>query len=222
MEPTTQGDDVEVTVDESQVNAGADDKSGIQKRIDELTAMAREAERQNVQKDAYIQQLLAAVANKQVESTREPDVEIDDEERKKFEAMAAPFFSKIEKALESINMQTGEMKLHQDPLYGRVKPEVKNRASELQHFWAKRGINMTPNEALNLALGEHARKDLEAGANASASRTAFNNSGGVITSRSAPNAGISNEKVATPADIQKWPADKQIEWFKKHRGDMAF
>lgn len=147
-----------------------DQTSGYQRRIDELTAQARQAERLAAEATNRLSQqtleLAARLApppapppdiTKQYEATVDPHVlELM---RKAMEAQRAEmerqFNARLEEQTRQLHIQQGTMQLQQEAQAAKVDPAIAARAAELFRQAKANGSQATYQEALRFAIGDN-------------------------------------------------------------------
>jgi hypothetical protein len=142
-DPTAQGLDAadpQITIETDEQDSF---KSGIQKRIDELTARTHEAQRNNEQlmqllqqKDAQITELVAMRMNQQ-QAPQEEDVNVDPTIARALERIVGKHLSPVQQQLG----QYGQMmqKIEFQNLTANYEPQVVQRADQLMAQWKREG-----------------------------------------------------------------------------------
>lgn len=181
MDPIAQGDQQN---EETQQHNEPAVSPGLQARIDELTANFRETQRELQRRDEMIQQLVMAQTQRQAPAQEEPQYDIDEDDRKKFEylfkSQTAPLLQQIEQLNRQVVTQRAQSLREQ-----AGDPEVANIASELLVKWQNHPVyrNATEEDALNIAWGMKARKQSQN----QAQRNEYNNlPAPIVGGRAAP------------------------------------
>lgn len=135
---------------------------GVQKRIDELTARAREAEAREKQwADRFATAFNQTVAVPQRQQEADPYAELEQENP----ALAKALRMQEAKTQRMLSQFQTQMAVQQETAkisqiasqYG-VDAEVANRAQELGAMWASKGLPISADDAVTFALGEFAKK----------------------------------------------------------------
>jgi hypothetical protein len=198
------------------------DNSGIQKRIDELTAKYRQAEDALRQRDAQNQELMMALMTQRAApAAAEPPPEFDPEEKRKLDYVTAPLMQRMEQMQKQFERQMGAVQLQQTTQ--RVgDPEVAREAQALYQKWQGnpdvKGFNAE--DAVIYAAGKKALA-AQLAANANAALQNFNNGAPppMFNGRQPPSAPV---EAAVPADIDTWDNDKQAAYWEKQLAGKAF
>lgn len=143
--------------------AGSDQFAGLQKRIDELTARAHDAERRREAEVNELrqmnQQLLMSVAQgqqtQQYAQSAQPAVDIDPERRKEIDAVMAPLIAQQQRQYAALVFQTGQAQLA--AVTSGQHPEVARRTQAIWADAVAKGAHLngfTPQQALTWARGE--------------------------------------------------------------------
>lgn len=143
----------------AQQPAGSDQFAGLQKRIDELTARAHDAERRREAEVNELrlmnQQLLMSRMEQQVPQPVAPAVDIDPERRKEIDAVMAPLIAQQQRQYAALVFQTGQAQLA--AVTSGQHPEVARRTQAIWADAVAKGAHLngfTPQQALTWARGE--------------------------------------------------------------------
>lgn len=216
MEPNAQGE-------LAPTQTADDEKSGAEKRINEITAekykLAGERDsyaQANQNLTATVAQLMAQMEAMKNAPAPEPEVEIDDDTRKKFDKLISPTLKKFEAMMGQ--MQTQMAVSNVNPLaqkYG-VPEEIANRARELV-----RAQRVPEQTAITFAIGEAAMAGKWGGNgdrqhNNSIATNNVMGSGGVPKGNVTPPSG----PIPYPPDFNSWNPNRQMAWINKNRPDV--
>lgn len=233
--PDTQGQQAESVTPtgqqaEPQEAAGGQQKSGFQERIDELTRLRREAERQLEEARAYNQQLLSVMAEQtqrpaQTQQDVQPLPDIDPEERRKYAAMMEPLMRQVAElkgALGSVSQQL-QYRDYQQAVQSE-DPRVTETAEKLLRDWrrdaSKGGWTMT--DAVVYARGLVAEQDRKRGTQARTAQNHFNAmSQTVLTGQNAPPIPTTPQK-SLPTNFEQLSPSKQAELLEERLAGVTF
>lgn len=205
---------------------GPEQFAGLQHRINELTARAHEAERRRDSETQELrqmnQQLLLAMASGQAQA-QAPQVEIEPDERKKYEAFMAPQLAALRAQQDSFLAQSMQMQL--ESVVKGQHPEVERRARAIFADAISKGAHKTgfnPVAALTYAKGELADVLLAAATqNAQVAQGQnFNRQSQTLTSQSVVVPNAANQQVAEP-DLDDDP-EKASAFYAQRLGNKAF
>ena len=203
--------------------------SGIQKRIDELTAQKYEEKRradaiqqQLLDSQAQMARMMEMITNQQVVAPQpNPADDLDPEARRAMEALMAPKY----KALEARVAHMDQL-LERQEFQARASsehPDVVARANQLYSHWQKigaAGFKMV--DALVYAKGELAGVDQTAASRARNERGQYTASAAnVMQSQSAPPPPVARTS-GLPADIDRRPLDEQLRLYEQHLDGKTF
>lgn len=210
----------------------ASQQSGIQKRIDELTAKYHEAEgRANAMAQALAAQAAAGAAQAQAPQPPVDEVaqqlqqleQYSPEVAKAVRAIADSIAAKSQKQLQQVQFQLESQTVSKEVVreaaaMGIKDAKVAARAEELAVSWRANGLRLSPSDALTFALGEAARTP----AQARASDGRYAPPDAVITAASPTRTPVQKGGPA-PANFESLPADQQLAWFDANGiGDKPF
>lgn len=212
MEPTAQGNAPDVKPVDGQA---PEQNTGVEKRINELTAQRYEAQRRAEQAEAREQAYLAQIAeimSQQRAQPQEPVVQVDPELRRQFEAMMAPMRREMEQTVRQLQQTQGISAIRQ----ANVADPVQKRAEEIILQYAKQNYRIDPEMALDLAAGQLARQQMAEQNAARAAGRAFNGNGvPVLTSQSMPFAGSSEPQ---KPDLNKMSVSERMAYWESQPG----
>lgn len=203
--------------------------SGVQKRIDELTAEKWEAKRRA---DAIQQQLADSQAqlakameimanNQQVQAVASPVDNLDPEARKAIEAL-------VQSKVKGYQAQVQEMSQALERQEFATKatgehPDVVARANQLFLNWQRQGASgFKMIDALVYARGEMAGQDLSAATRARNERGQFAASASNVASAQSAPPPPAVRTSGLPADLSQRPLDEQIALLEKHLDGKSF
>ena len=165
----------------AQVDTVADETSGsgVQKRIDEITAARRQAEEQNRQLQAQLMETSAQMAQlaMQARQAQQPPPQAPVDPLAQFKDSLDPTTAQaIQAAVEATRRQ---MQAQYEPMFAQqaaqmagyavqaeaanikgLPPEVTQRAAVLAADWRAKGLPFPVGDAINFALGEYQRGQL--------------------------------------------------------------
>ncbi len=201
--------------------------SGIEARINELTAKFREAERalnersnQVAERDAQIATLLTTLAAGRQEPVQTQQVDIDPDEQRKFDALMSPRMLQMQRQLERLEQELSASQFRQ--VATGVEPEVAKRAQELMGAWKRNGYSgWTPEDAVTYAQGELLRKQKSVAQTANQQRQEFNTLSHGVTSQQNSPPPAQARSVKIPKNIDQLPANKQAEIYEQELGDFS-
>lgn len=243
-DPIAQGTQPAVTADaneqqnQNQNQQGSppnDSQSGIQLRIDQLTANYREAERRAEEQAAQLRlaqeqnnQLIAQLVNRGPAQS-EPQVEVDPELQRQVQAVYGSEFNTIKQTAKQMQAfmagQNAVMAVQQVAVGKQIAPEVIADAQRFAQAWAVNGLQgWKAEDAIVYAAGQRA---LNGGAQPQDGRRPFNapNGSNVFGQPIAPPPTPTRQDVNSNQpynlDLAK-PLDKQINDLESRLGDKAF
>lgn len=188
--------------------------NGVQARIDELTAKFRETERVVAEKDAQIAALIQAQLSTQSQYQPQPNlapqVEIDPEEAKKYDAYLGPKLKAMEQLVQRLEQAQVQNQFQQ--FQNQAPPEVVKRAQELQLAWQRSGkTGWVAQDALTFAYGEYNLKQAQQG-NARNEQRAFNQASRNVSMQAAPSPvqDQNNTGYKLPQNIDELPLKQRI------------
>jgi type I site-specific restriction endonuclease len=194
MDPTAQGTQAEGNVSDQQSNQNqpqGNQNSGLQERIDQLTAFGRRWEQQAnefqntiAQQQATIAQLLQGQNQRAVPP--EPQVEIDPEDAKKIahivKLATAPLQAQIQQLTGAVmqTRYTPQMESVAEKLKRINNPQVTDQVNRLLSQWKGAGLldngTYSPEDALNVVVGKMVTGQMIQGAENQTTRQQFNGS----------------------------------------------
>lgn len=186
MEPTAQGTQPVV----SPADSPADGADGVQKRINELTAQRydeqRKREAAEAREQAYLTQIADFMARGQ-QAPAAPQVELDPEFKRAFDAAFSPFQKRMEMTLAQIQRAQAITQVRtQAPAH--LPDPVKVEAEKITNEYARQGYNIEAQMAYDIAAGRFFQQQLAEQQAAKLAGRQFNgNSVPMFTQQSMPN-----------------------------------
>lgn len=185
MEPNAQGTQPDGTPAGSQAP-----ENGVEKRINELTAQRydeqRKREAAEAREQAYLAQIADLMGRQQAPAPQAPEVVVDPELKRQFDALMTPFQRQIEATLNQLQkVQTiGQIR---QAAQGLPEP-VQKLAEDITLQYAKQGYKIEHDMALDLAAGQFYRRQAAEQSAGRAATQRFNGGGvPVLTGQSLPN-----------------------------------
>ncbi len=207
------------------VQSSEAEKSGAEKRIDELTRKFREQERQNqalAAQNSELMQTLTQTVSKMTQQVREPEPEIDPDEKKRMDFYLSP----IQKQLAHVTAQLAASGAHQEVqavVRAGTPPSVVQHAQALVSDWRKKGIPGTAQDAITYAMGEYVLKSGDEDAAVSAQRRDFNKGAAAVQTgqgNGAPRRGA--QKQLSEDEIERLTPDAQAAYYGSRIGNEEF
>lgn len=214
MEPTAQGTQSDVTPADQ-----ASEVNGVEKRINELTAQRYDEQRKREAAEAREQAYLAQIADlmgRQQAAAPAPEVQVDPEQKRQFDAMMSPYLKQIEATLGRLEKVQAISQIRQA---GTNVPEpVQRKAEEITERYARQGYKIEAEMALDLAAGQYFRQVQAEQAAGKAASQRFNGSGvPMLTGQSLPNAGSTQPQ---KPDLDKMSLKERMAYWES-APDMA-
>lgn len=207
--------------DEGSQGNGASE--GIQQRINELTGRFHDAQRRADDMARQNQELMQLVAQSvQGGGQREAQVEIDPEEKRRYEAYTAPLMKEFRAFAASMQGQLGQQKFQQAS-QAETDPRVRARAAELLNNWQRDPSKggWTPDDALTFARGEVAGQDRQRNGQVRNARGQFNANGQPLDGNSGRHTEF-REETPLPQDFESKSMDEKLAILEKRLEGKAF
>lgn len=198
----------------------AQGNSGVEARINELTAKFRDAERAVADKDAQISALIQAQLAQQTQ-VRQPEqtqqVEIDPEFAKAADAWGGPKLKQLQDTIARLEAATVQAQFA--TLQASEPAEVVKRAQELQLAWQRSGKQgWVPQDALTYARGEHYAKVAQTGQARQAQQN-FNQATQNVNMSAAPTPAANT---GLPKNIDSLPIHERLALREKALADLPW
>lgn len=212
MEPNAQGTQPDVTP----VNGQAPDGTGVEKRINELTAQRYDEQRKREAAEAREQAYLAQIADLmgRSQAAPAPEVQVDPELKRQFEAMMTPFQKQIEATLGQLQKAQAVSHIRSQ---GQALPgPVQQLAEQITERYSRQGYKIEAEMALDLAAGQYFRQTQAEQLAGKAATQRFNGNGvPMLTGQSIPSAG--GHEVQRP-DLDKMSLQERMAYWDSQPG----
>lgn len=193
------------------VPQGNEERSGVEARINELTAKFRSAERRAEQAEAQAREAMAVLTQRlaQPQVTQEPD-NTDPDLKAALERHLSPLQQEIRKLSAKLEAQGVEAEVRQQ--VGSEYPvEVVQIASRVMAEWKINGVRGNLEDALDYAFGKYTRAQQQQGRTAEGQRQNFNRSASQVLSGQGGSGSPSRKGAKTLSDteIEQLSPDQQ-------------
>lgn len=191
-------------------------------RFDQVWAKLKALEGEVTQRQAreeILLQTIAASANqtRAPQAAAEPEVDMDPEERRKFDAYVKPLTARYEAMIEQLDSRLAGTRFAQ--VSSGYDPQVVQLAQQLQANWRASGkTGWEPEDALVFAQGELYRQGKLNKADPKAQSNDFNQMGQrVLSSQGAPPSLAPQKKI--PSNLDSLPYEQRMAILEKEIGD---
>jgi hypothetical protein len=186
---------------------------GVQKRIDELTREKHEAIREAEKHKAAAEAALAAIAAQgQSKVEAPPQVEIDPELRKQFDAYFGGYQRQMQQTVAELQKVSALSQARAGVAKAGLPEAVALEVEGVTEFYAKQGYVIQPDVALDIASGRVYRKQLADQAKNDAARRQSNTAPQGIQVQSA-GIGLSVQPQNRP-DLSRMSPEQRIAWYE--------
>jgi hypothetical protein len=199
--------------------------TGLQTRINELTAARKAAEQANqelmqrvMEQSARLMELqrpapAPAAPDALAQHAAELDprlVQVLEAERARMQAMFAAKMAQVEATQGQLQIQAAAAQMR------NVPPEVAQRAQQLYQQAKLNGSAATPDEAIRYALGDwYLQQQQRAAGVAGVSPQAFNAPFPVLPAAPVIPAAATQQQYIEPPDFESWPLSKQLQYMEQ-------